>query len=87
MVSLDVREGKEIYTTYGEGVLSTTKRMDLGVLAPCTHEEADTRLMVHALDATSRGHRQLRIRINDTDVVVLAISVASTLQADEVWVT
>ena len=81
VVSLDVREGKEIYTTYGEGVLSTTKGTDLGVLAPCTHEETDTRLMVHALDATSRGHRRLRIRSNDTDVVVLAISVASTLQA------
>ena len=29
----------------------------------------------------------LRIRSNDTDVVELAISVACTLQADEVWVT
>ena len=43
--------------------------------------------MVHALDATSRGHRRIRIRSNDTDVVVLAISVASIVQADEVWVT
>ena len=87
MVLLEVPESKEIYTTYGESVLSATKRADLGVLAPCTHEEADTRLMVHALDATSRGHRRIRIRSNDTDVVVLAISVASILQADEVWVT
>ena len=87
MVLLEVPEGKEIYTTYGESVLSATKRTDLGVLAPCTHEEADTRLMVHALDATSRGHRRIRIRSNDTDVVVLALSVASILQADEVWVT
>ena len=43
--------------------------------------------MVHALDETSCGHRQIRIRSNNTDVVVLAISVASILQADEVWVT
>ena len=43
--------------------------------------------MVHALDVTSRGHRRIRIRSNDTDVVVLAISVANILQADEVWVT
>ena len=87
MVLLEIPEGKEIYTTYGESVLSATKRTDLGVLVPCTHEEADTRLMVHALDATSRGHRRIRIRSNDTDVVVLAISVVSILQADEVWVT
>ena len=44
--------------------------------------------MVHALDATSRAHRRIWIRSNDTDVVVLAlVSVACTLQADEVWVT
>lgn len=85
VVLLEVPEGKEIYTTHGESVLSATKRTDLGVLAPCTHEEADTRL-VHDLDA-SRGHRRVRIRSNDTDVVVLAISVVSILQADEVWVT
>ena len=86
MVLLEVPEGKEIYTTHGESVLSATKRTDLGVFAPFTHEETDTRLMVHALDA-SRGHRRVRIRSNDTDVVVLAISVVSILQADEVWVT
>lgn len=71
VVLLEVPEGKEIYTTYGESVLSATKRTDLGVLAACTHEEADTRLMVHALDATSRGHPRIRIRSNDTDVLCL----------------
>ena len=84
VVLLEVPESKEIYTKYGESVLSDSKRTDRGVLAPCTHEEADTPLMVHALDATSRGHRRIRIRSNDTDVVVLAISVVSILQADEV---
>ena len=59
----------------------------MGVLAPCTHEEAGTLLMVHTFDATSSGHRRIRIRSNDADVIVLGISVASTLQADEVWVT
>lgn len=82
-----VPEGKEIYSTHGKGVLSSINRVDMGVLAPCTHEEADTRLMVHALDASSRGHRRIKIRSNDTDVVVLAISVANALPADEVWVT
>ena len=87
MVLLEVPEGKEIYTSYGESVLSAPKKEDMGFLEPCTHEEADTRLMVHALHATSSGHRKIMIRSNDTDVVVLAISVASALQADEVWVT
>ena len=45
-----IPDGKEIYKTYGESVLSSTNRTELNVLQPCTHEEADTRLMVHALD-------------------------------------
>lgn len=54
-------------------------------LAPCSHEEADTRLMLHALDARLTGHRRIKIKTNDTDVVVLAISVAHEIQADELW--
>ena len=56
-------------------------------LAPCTHEEADTRLMIHALDASLRGHQRIKIRTNDTDVIVLALSVVSTLPVDEFWTT
>ena len=61
--------------------------MDMPVLEPCTHEEADTRLMVHALDASLCGHRRIKIRSSDTDVVVLAISAANTIPADELWFT
>ena len=61
--------------------------MDMPVLEPCTHEEADTRLMVHALDASLCGHRRIKIRSNDTYVVVLAISAANTIPADELWIT
>ena len=46
-----------IYSTYDEGILSSTERTEMSLLAPCTHEEEDTRLTVHVLDATSSGHR------------------------------
>ena len=59
----------------------------MSLIAPCTHEEADTRLMVHILDAASCGHRRIRIRINDTDVVVVPISVAITVPTNELWIT
>ena len=87
-VSLTIPDGKEIYTTYGEDVLwlSSTQR-DVDYLVPCSHEEADTRLIVHAHDATLSGHRRILIKSNDTAVVVLAVSVAGCIQADEVWVT
>ncbi|CAB3979534.1 Hypothetical predicted protein [Paramuricea clavata] len=87
VVSLAVPEGKEIYSTHGENVLCSSNRTDLGVLAPCNHEEADTRLIVHANDASSCGYRRIKIRSNDTDVVVLAVSIVNTLAIDEMWIT
>ena len=87
MVSLKVPEGKSIYSTYDKNILSSTERTEMSLLAPCTHEEEDTRLTVESLYAASSGHRWNRIRNNDTDVVVLAISVASTPPTDELWIT
>lgn len=86
MVSLTIPRGKEIYTTHGQDVLSSSNRMDIDSLAPCNHEEADTRLMLHAMDASVCGHQRIKIRSNDTDVVVLAISVAHTIPANELWI-
>ena len=57
----------------------------MSLLAPCTHETADTHF--NAADTASSRHRRIRIRNNDTDIVVLAISVASTLPTDELWIT
>ena len=80
-------EVKEVYSTHGSSVLTTSNRSEMSNLAPCTHEEADTRLMIHALDASLRGHQRIKIRTNDTDVIVLALSVVSTLPVDEFWIT
>ena len=66
-------------------MLTSSNRSEMSNLSPCTHEEADTRLMIHALDASLRGHRRIKIRTNDTDVIVL--SVVSTLPVDEFWIT
>ena len=85
LVSLTIPDGKEIYTTHGDNVLrlSCTQR-DVDYLVPCSHEEADTRLIVCARDATLNRHHQILIKSNDTDVVVLAVSVAGFIQAVEV---
>ena len=56
VVSMMIPDDKKLYTTSGESVLSSTNRMNLTNLAPCTHEEADTRLMVYVLDASCCGH-------------------------------
>ena len=57
MVSLKVLEGQSTYSIYDEGILSSTERTEMSLLAPCTHEEEDSGLTFHVFDTTSRGHR------------------------------
>lgn len=56
----------------------------------CNHEEADTRIIVHLLDALQNGSRVIQVRTVDTDVVVLLISKFHTLVHEhphaEIWV-
>ena len=56
-------------------------------LSPCSHEEADTRMMVHVADAVDKGHNSIMIRTVDTDVVVLAVAGVHTLGIKELWVS
>ena len=42
---------------------------------PCNHEEADTRIFLHVRNAVATGgHKQVIIKANDTDVLVIAVS-------------
>ena len=49
-------------------------------VSPCPHEEADTRIFVHARDAAIEGSKALVIKANDTDFVVIAVSVLPQLE-------
>ena len=63
---------------------------ELSSISPCTHEEADTRCILHLLSCVQEGHSQVIIRTVDTDIVVLAISVVSTLHSygmEELWIS
>ena len=76
-----------MFATHGENVLTSEDGADTSALAPCNHEEADSRMMIHALDASLHGHQRIKIRSNDTDVVVLAVSIALTHPLDELWIS
>ena len=67
--------------------LTSEDGADTSALAPCNHEEADSRMMIHTLDASLHGHRRVKIRSNHTDIVVLAVSIALTLPLDELWIS
>ena len=83
VISLEHPEEKQVFATHGENVLKSQDGADTSALAPCNHEEADSQMMIHALDASLHDHQRKKIRSNDTDVVVLPVSTAPILPLDE----
>ena len=82
--SANVPPDKILLTTNEEHVLSPSP-VDLTHLQPCTQEEADYRMMLHMTDAYHHGQRKIMIHATDTDVLVLAIATASSLNDCEIW--
>ena len=61
---------------------------DLEGMIPCNHEEADSRLFLHAIHAVAEGHTSLIIKANDTDVLVIAISayqILAEIGLEKLW--
>ncbi len=56
-------------------------------LEPCNHEEADTRMFLHALHASENGSLKVKIRSNDTDIIVLGTALFPQLDLEELEVT
>ena len=82
------RRSTVVITTYGEGVLCITP-CDTSMLAPCSHEKADTRMFLHVSHAVNQGFNNILLRIVDTDVLVLAVAVfqqISHLGQIELWI-
>ena len=82
-------------TKLSEGiVVATVKELaisnsshDLSLLSPCNHEEADTRMLLHAKDASLNGMNKVMIRTVDTDVLVIALAAFSSLDLSELWLS
>ena len=72
-VPAKVIQDKELLTTYNEDVISALP-FDKEGLSPCSHKEADTRMLLHAAHASRQGHSKIMIRTVDSDIVVLAIA-------------
>jgi hypothetical protein len=53
----------------------------------CTHEEADTRMFLHAKHAAIGGSKSINIVSSDTDVVVIGVAVFDDLNVDHLWMT
>ena len=72
-----------MFPTHGQNVLTSKDMAYVSALEQCNHEEVDTQIMIHVLDASLHGHRRIKIRGNDTGFVVLGVSNDPTLTLDE----
>jgi len=76
--------GKTVIVTVEGDVVGDTANAE--PLMPCTHEEADTRLLLHAHHATQQGLKNILIRTVDTDVIVIAIASMHRLEVNTLWI-
>lgn len=59
--SMDIQ--KQVISTYGEQIKSTLPCVNVQSIAPCTHEEADTRMLLHAADAVQCGYKKILLAL------------------------
>ena len=60
---------------------------DVGAVAPCIQDEADTRLFLHVVATTVAGHRRVIVRTIGSDAVLGIITfVALRQQIGEFWI-
>ena len=56
-------DNKELVATDGEQVPCAPSQHETKLLAPCNHEEADSRMMLHVAHAARHGHQWILVRI------------------------
>ena len=71
----DMQQGKELYDTYEETYfkMTTYEWVEVAELQS-TQEEADTRLLLHALHAASTGSKAVIVTAEDTDAMLLCFA-------------
>ena len=80
------RSEKTIITTIEKNVVTNKpESVDLSGIQPCSHEEADTRLLLHAQHARLSGYENILIRTVDTDVLVIAVAMVEQLGNGRLW--
>ena len=74
-------------STVGEGVVFNLAEMEYHHLSPCTHEEADSRILLHVADMARTGMTKIRVRTVDSDVVVICVAWFHDIPGlEELWI-
>ena len=83
---------KQVIMTFGQQIKNNFSCASLESIAPCNHEEAETRMLLHAAHAVACGYKRIMLPTVDTDVHVLAVFTVQMLkdrecQPFELWVS
>ena len=76
---------KQVITAHNTGMLCTNGPDVLG-LVPCTHGEADARILLHLEDAVQHGKSRVSIHTVDNNVVVLAVTSSQRFNISKIWI-
>ena len=76
-----IKTANKVIVTKGDHAVSN-QTANLDGVNPCSHEEADTPIFLHAPDAVNEGDKSMMINANDTDIVIIAIFVMSSAMDD-----
>ena len=76
---------KQVVTTNGEDALCRHPQY-VRSFAPCNHEEADSRMILHLEDDVNVGYKKVILQTVDTGVVVLAVALTVGMEIQELWV-
>ena len=86
IITENIRDSQtDIVATKGIIVVSN-KNDHRDEIEPCTHEEADTRMLLHVNDIDKKGLKKIILMTVDTDVVIIALQVFYSLDVDELWI-
>ena len=73
---MSIPKDKSIYSTYNDNVVVFWEGT---AMSDCNHKESNTRMFVHVCHYFHSGHQNIMLRNMDSDVVVIAVSVAIRL--------
>ena len=76
--SFSYQPDKQVYITSGKSVIA---RGCAEPMIESDHEEADTRMCLHVLDALKKGASKIMISTVDTDVVIILVGIFSYLES------
>ena len=67
--NVNIPEGKQLYCTIDENVLACPSSLETSFISSCSHEEVDTRIVLHAKDAVMHGLTKIILKATDTDIL------------------